>query len=547
MKIKRIILAIALVSMAFAANAQQLGKTTRYCNPLPMVMGEGGTASGDVSVFQWQGKYYMFCTGGGAWVSDDMFNWEFHKVENVPTAPDVVPYNGKFIMTGNSTGVWVADNPLGPYEMIGNWKGIPGIEGGWSIPFDTHIYIDDDNQPYLFWPGMAISGIYSVKLNPNDITQFAGPITHHFSFNPDHVWERQGEQNEYTDVAWIEGPWVYKHNGTYYLQYSASGTQWRTYAEGYYKANSIEGPYEYASNNPFLRRTDGVVTGAAHGSMLTGPDGNIWQFYTIVLSSGGRRIGMDRVTVDEQGNLNCKITDTPQWIPGAVKDPTKGDSGSIIVSVGKINNGNAGGTTRAKVASTDTPGRGAEYAVDNSTATWWTPDPSDKQPTLTLNLSPSVDRDRTQTFTVDGIRLLFNNSRAGGFGSPTGELPEPAPNAVIDLTQNERQSSNRVATNGQPQRRMSFPFNPSVFKYKVEVSMDAKNYTTVLDRTDNTVSRNTIFDEFAPIECRFVRLTITEWPANTALSVLDFSVFGKATGYSPSEVAVPPLKDMSKK
>ena len=94
---------------------------------------------------------------------------------------------------------------------------------------------------------------------------------------------------------------------------------------------------------------------------------------------------------------------------------------------------------------------------------------------------------------------------------------------------------------------MSFPFNPSVFKYKVEVSMDAKNYTTVLDRTDNTVSRNTIFDEFAPIECRFVRLTITEWPANTALSVLDFSVFGKATGYSPSEVAVPPLKDMSKK
>ena len=60
MKIKRIILAIALVSMAFAANAQQLGKTTRYCNPLPMVMGEGGTASGDVSVFQWPGKSYMF-------------------------------------------------------------------------------------------------------------------------------------------------------------------------------------------------------------------------------------------------------------------------------------------------------------------------------------------------------------------------------------------------------------------------------------------------------------------------------------------------------
>ena len=29
--------------------------------------------------------------------------------------------------------------------------------------------------------------------------------------------------------------------------------------------------------------------------MITGPDGGIWQFYTIVLRSGGRRIGMDRV------------------------------------------------------------------------------------------------------------------------------------------------------------------------------------------------------------------------------------------------------------
>ena len=34
--------------------------------------------------------------------------------------------------------------------------------------------------------------------------------------------------------------------------------------------------------------------------MVTGPDGNIWQFYTIVLRSGGRRIGMDRVIVGQK-------------------------------------------------------------------------------------------------------------------------------------------------------------------------------------------------------------------------------------------------------
>ena len=102
MNFKKLILAIALVSMAIGVQAQTVGKTARYCNPLPMEVGDGGQASGDVSVFQWNGKYYMFCTGGGCWVSEDMLNWDYHYVANVPVAPDVVPYNGKFYMTGNS-------------------------------------------------------------------------------------------------------------------------------------------------------------------------------------------------------------------------------------------------------------------------------------------------------------------------------------------------------------------------------------------------------------------------------------------------------------
>ena len=349
---------------------------------------------------------------------------------------------------------------------------------------------------------MAISGIYSVKLDPNDITQFVGPVTHHFSFNPDHVWERQGEQNEFTDVAWIEGPWVYKHNGTYYLQYSASGTQWRTYAEGYYKSTNVQGPYVYASNNPLLRRTEGIVTGPAHGSMVTGPDGNIWQFYTVVLRSGGRRVGMDRVTVDNNGNLVCNVTDTPQWAPGVVKDPTKGDAGSVIVSIGKttISTGQ-GFPGAAKVGSSEKPGRGAEYAIDNSTATWWEPADNDVNPSLTICLSPAVDRDRVQTFQVDGARILFGGS-AGRGGSRTAPVPQ-------------------------------------IFKYMIETSMDGENYSIVLDQSKNNVSRNVIFDEIKPVECRFVRLTVLDWPKGTPLSILDFSVFGRATGYSPSLIPVP--------
>ena len=74
---KKYILLIALLAGTFTLNAQQIGKDARYCNPLPMPMGQGGTATGDVSVFQHEGTYYMFCTGGGAWYSKDMLNWDY--------------------------------------------------------------------------------------------------------------------------------------------------------------------------------------------------------------------------------------------------------------------------------------------------------------------------------------------------------------------------------------------------------------------------------------------------------------------------------------
>ncbi|MDO5443441.1 MAG: family 43 glycosylhydrolase [Bacteroidia bacterium] len=501
MKARLLTIAAALLLTAGALSAQTIGKDARYCNPLPMEIGQG-SASGDVSVFQWEGKYYMFCTGGGAWVSEDMLNWDYHYVEGVPVAPDVRPYNGKFYMTGNSSNVWVADNPLGPYKVLGQWKNLPDLEHGWSQGFDPHIYVDEKNQPYLFWPGMAISGIYSVKLNKDDITQFEGPVTHHFSFNPNHIWERQGEHNEYPDVAWIEGPWIYKHNGTYYLQYSASGTQWRTYAEGYYKADKVEGPYVYADNNPLLRRTDGIVTGPAHGSMVTGPDGKIWQFYTVVLRSGGRRIGMDRVIVDENGNLTCDVTDTPQWAPGVIKDETRGDSGSIIISVGKTTMSTGEGFPgAAKIATSEKPGRGPEYALDDNTATWWEPADDDPQPSLMISLSPAVDRDRVQTFAVDGARILFGGGAGRGSRGGSSVLP--------------------------------------VYKYKMEVSMDGKEWQTVVDQSANATPRNVVFDEFEPVEARYVKLTMLDWPKTGNFSILDFTVFGKATGWSPSQIPVP--------
>ena len=494
---KKIFMVIALL---FVSSLIAMAQEQRFCNPLPMPIGNGGNAGGDVTVMEHGGKYYMCCSGGGMWVSDDLLNWDFHQVANIPGAPDLVKYNGKFYLTGNSDHVFVADDPLGPYTDLGVFKNTGPIENGWNGGFDTHIYIDDDNTPYLYWPGRGISGIYGVRLDPNDLTSFAEKPTHLFGFNPMHAWERYGEMNEYPGVAWIEGPWVIKRNGIYYLEYSASGTQWKSYAEGYYTATSPLGPYSYASNNPLLRKTDGLVTGTAHGSIVKSAGKDEWyQFYTIVLSNppGGRRIGMDKIEFDADGLMYCTVTEFPQPAPGT--EAKKDVPASIPVTVNKMNAMNALSTF-----SSQTAGYPAAYAVDNYSGTVWMPESTDSQPSITVELSPATRFDVVQHFTVDGMRVLFIGGR----------------------------------------RMRGVRTTPPVYKYKLEVSQDGKNYMTVLDKTNNNIAKNTIFNNFTPTNCRFVKFTITDWPKETPLGIIDFTVFGYPEGQDAAAVATPVFSDL---
>jgi hypothetical protein len=484
------------------------GKSPRYCNPLPMVSGGGASASGDVTVLRENGKYYMYCTGGGAWFSDDLVNWKFQRVSNVPVAPDVVKYKGAFYMCGNSGPLLKADNPLGPFSSLGDW---PEATNGWYGPFDMHIFIDDDSKPYLYYPGRGVTGIFVVPLDPSNLTRFAAPPKRLFTFNPDHVWERYGEMNEYTEVAWIEGPWLQKHNGTYYLEYSASGTQWKTYAEGYYTAKNPMGPFTYAPNNPLVRRTEGLVTGTAHGSIVEGPDKRLWQFYTIVLNNppGGRRVGMDPITFDNDGNMSVRVTDTPQWAPGVVPDPAReADSGSMAVTINKVRAMNA-----QSRFSSQQPGHDAAYAVDNSSGTWWEPGAEDAQPTLTLDLGPATRFDVVQLFTIDSLRLMFTGG--GRFGG--------------------RRGSSATTTNAPPTAPGPSALPPTTaYQYKIDVSTDGNSYTTVLDQSTNAIVRNTIFEEIPPTKCRFVRLTMINWPRTTPLGIIEFTGFGKPAGSLPA-------------
>jgi xylan 1,4-beta-xylosidase len=495
--------------------APVIGRSARYCNPLPMeaTSKDGspqGVSLGDVTVVREGDDYYLFGTGGGGWISHDFVNWKYQAVDvrggRLPVAPHVAKYDGAFYMSGNDAPLYRAPGILGPYEVLGPWKnekGEPwkGVSNGvpWIGAFDVDLFVDDDNKPYLYFPGRSTDGIYVAPLDPKDLTRFAAAPKHLFGFDSSKTWERWGDKNEFSNVAWIEGPWMFKHNGTYYIEHSGSGTQWLSYASGVHTSKSPLGPFTYSPKNPLLRKTTGIVTGPGHGCVVKGPDGNWWVFYTIVLANppGGRRIGMDPVGFDANGNLIARgATETPQWAPGVVSDPLRnGDSGSIPLTVNKLRNLNQAGHF-----SSQRPGHEAAYALDDSNGTWWEPAEDDAQPTMTVDLGSTTAWDPAQLFTVDSTRIEFM-ARGGGLGRGGAGTPAPNPPAAG---------------------------RTKAFRYKIEVSVDGKEYTKVLDKTNNDVTRYTEFDEIPPTQCRFVRLTVTDWPrvSGNPLGIMEFTAFG---------------------
>lgn len=514
MKNKFLLLTLAALFLCATAGAQ------RYCNPLPMPVGEDGVASGDVSVFlDDDGTYYMYCTGGGAWVSKDLLNWEYHYVPGIVTAPDVHKYRGKYYMTGNDITIWEADSPLGPFHDLGPFKNTGGPELGWKVPFDSMFYVDDDGTPYLFWPGRGRTGIYGVELDKDDLTRFVSPPTHLFSYNPTHWFEHFGEANEYQNVSWIEGPWVFKKDGIYYCAYSCSGTQWQSYAAGYYTATSPLGPYTFAGNNPLLRKKEGLVQGPSHGSIVLGPDGNYWAFYTIIMTMGGRRIGMDRIVFDDYGNMSVDVTETPQ--PAPLAGPGTRSGKSLPISIGKAGRSRLPGQAPA----TEQPGFYVSYGFDNYSGTIWKPDPSDKTPSVIIDLSTADGINVIDLFDVDGLRIIFgNNERVRNFAGPAAQGAAPAPGA--------RPAARPAAPSFPTGGGMFMPAGGlPVYKYKLEGSMDGKDFYMLVDRTDNTRIADCTFDDIAPRQCRYVKLTVTGWPEGINLGIIEATVFGRYSGY----------------
>ena len=386
-----------------------------YCNPLNLDYAYATRfdslsyrSGADPTVVEFRGDYYLFVTRSmGYWYSPDLHNWTFVRPEkwyfegsNAPTAhnyKDSVLY-----ATGNPSGsmaILYTDNP-----KRGDWKAVPSVLNNLQ---DPDLFIDDDGQAYMFWGSSNRFPIRAKKLDRTN--RFIPSSEVHELFNLDgekHGWERFGENHSDTVLSgYIEGPSMTKHNGKYYLQYAAPGTEFNVYGDGVYVSDSPLGPYQYAPNNPFSYKPGGFINGAGHGSTVGGPAGQHWHFSTMAVDVNigwERRIGMFPTYFDADGLMhsNTAYGDYPHYaphIPGKMGEFT----GWMLLSYNKP----------VKASSQLGDYKPADV-TDESIKSYWVAEQNDDQQWLEIDLE--------KPGTVYAIQVNYNDYQSDLYGKPEG-------------------------------------------------------------------------------------------------------------------------------
>jgi len=289
---------------------QHIGKN--HFNQFSGIMGIG-----DPTVIFHKDKYYLYPTGDNqgydVYTSSDLVNWAkgprvFRSEERGAWAPDVLYDNNskKFYLyytVNRRIGVAVSDSPDGTFTDRG-----PLI----NRAIDAHMFQDDTGKYYLYYVKFPNFIIYVQPME--SLTKKQGNTVQLIS--PSKTWEKK-----HTPLT--EAPWMLKHNGVYYLLYSASGANTMEYAIGYATADSPLGPFTKYAGNPIIKKGDGVF-GPGHASVIRDLDGNLWMVYHQQQDSSigwNRIICIDPIWFDDKGILHGKATrGTPQ--PPPVNDVT---------------------------------------------------------------------------------------------------------------------------------------------------------------------------------------------------------------------------------
>lgn len=515
-----------------------------YCNPIninyryqfnadPRRQGELQICreAADPSLICFQGRYYIFASMTlGVWMSDDLVNWENHRLPaELPLydyAPDVRVLGDWVYFCASARehncDRWRTKDILnGPYEKI---------EG--DFPFwDPNLFADDDGRVYFYWGCSNATPIYGVELDPETMQPKTEPKELVFGDPYAIGYERIGEDNStlpaseeeveakyrafvangpvpeeflpeevkplirgmFTDKPFIEGAWMDKHNGRYYFQYAAPGTQYNTYSDGVYVGKSPLGPFVLAENNPYSYKPGGFLPGAGHGSTMQDEQGNWWHTATMRISVNHdfeRRVGLWPAGFDKDGELYCnqRYGDWPMSLSGLRQDAWR-DPAWMLLSVHKTAS-----------ASSCLPGHEPQKALEENVQTWWRAGTNSRDEWLTVDLGAVYD--------VHAVQVNFADDK----------LEIPCPGEIRPGSQARYIEETDYAT-----------------QWKLEGSLDGEDWFVIEDKAaaQTDLSHDLIVRE-AGFAARYLRLSDMAVPYGQKPCISGLRVFGLGDGEKPS-------------
>lgn len=478
----------------------------------------------DPSLICFKGRYYIFASMTlGVWVSDDMAHWENHRLpDGLPFydyAPDVC-VRGEYVYfcaskRGEVCNFYRTKDILnGPYEKI------KGTFDFW----DPHMFLDDDGRLYFYWGCSNMTPIWGVELDPETMHQIGEKrvlITGNaFSIG----YERCGEDHTllprteeeidacyqgflqaqhmtdadfpdaykplvkgmFSQKPYIEGAWMDKFNGKYYLQYACPGTQYNIYTDGVYVSDSPLGSFALAQNNPYSYKPGGFIPGAGHGSTMKDTDGCLWHTATMRISVNHdfeRRVGIWPAGLDAEGELFCnqRYGDWPVSVEDAKKDPWC-DPKWYLLSYGKS----------VQVSSSE-EGKGPEKAVDENVQTWWRAGSADPGEWICLDLGMESD--------VHAVQINFADDR----------IDIPVPGKIGGAATQPRYIEERALKT----------------RWILEGAEDGEVYEVLADKSqaDTDLTHDLIVWEEGK-HLRYLKLTVKEVPYGQQTCISGLRVFG---------------------